>query len=207
MDSSLLSVYLTIVGIWTVTVISPGPNFVATCHAAVTGSRRAGGQVVIGISLGTLIWAGASLLGLSLLFQSAGWLYQTVRLIGALYLVLVGLQMLWSARRPVPSGGGAHSTAGWAAVRRGLWTDLSNPKAAAFFTSLFAVALPPDAPLWFDAVVISSVVAIAWLWYALVALVMSSSPAANLYRRASRVISAVAGALFVGFGLRLAAER
>ena len=85
-----------------------------------------------------------------LLFQKVGWLYGLVKLAGAAYLIFVGLQMIFSARRPT-AGGGSLPLSDGRAFRRGLLTDLSNPKAAAFFTSLFAVAVPPTAPLWFDA--------------------------------------------------------
>ena len=208
LDPALAASFLTIVGIWLVTVISPGPNFVATCHAALTGSRRAAILVVAGITLGTMMWAAASLLGLGLLFRTAAWLYMVVKILGALYLVYMGAQMIWGARKAVatsaPSG---PPLVGWRAFRRGLLTDLSNPKAAAFFTSLFAVAVPPTAPLWFDGVVIASVVAIAGGWYSLVALAMATGPVARAYRRVQRAVTAAAGVLFIGFGLRLAADR
>ncbi|MEM7222623.1 MAG: LysE family transporter [Pseudomonadota bacterium] len=208
LDPALAASFLTIAGIWLVTVVSPGPNFVATCHAALTGSRRAAHLVVAGIAFGTTIWAAASLLGLGLLFRNAAWLYQIVKILGALYLVYMGAQMIWGARkRPATTAVASPPLAGWRAFRRGLLVDLSNPKAAAFFTSLFAVAVPPTAPLWFDLLVISSVVTIAAAWYAIVALAMASGPVARAYRRAQRWVMAAAGALFVGFGLKLAAER
>ena len=83
LDTSLWTSFATIAGVWLITVISPGPNFVATSHAAVTHSRRAGVLVAAGIALGTTVWSTASLLGLGLLFQTAAWLYQVVKLAGA----------------------------------------------------------------------------------------------------------------------------
>ena len=198
----------TVTGIWLVTVISPGPNFVATAHAAVTDSRRAGLLVTAGIALGTTIWAAASLLGLALLFETAGWLYQAVRIAGAAYLVFVGLRMILTARSTALATPGAVRPRGaLAAFRHGLLTDLSNPKAAAFFTSLFAVAVPPTAPLWFALAIITLVVVIAAGWYGLVAWVIATGPVAAAYRRLRHLIAYLTGTLFVGFGLRLAAER
>ena len=102
---------------------------------------------------------------------------------------------------------GQASASGLRAFRLGLLTDLANPKAAAFFTSLFAVAVPPDAPLWFDGLIVATVVVMAGGWYAIVALAVSWQPVATAYRRLERVITAAAGAVFVGFGIRLAADR
>ncbi len=203
---------VTITLVWTVTVLSPGPNFLATVQAALGRSRRAGLEVALGISVGTTIWATASLLGLGLLFQSAGWLYHAVRIAGACYLIFLGVATLLSARRPATQPAGPASATGPAAgglwaVRRGLLTDLSNPKAAAFFTSLFAVAVPPGAPFWFDAAIVALVVAIAGGWYALCACAVSLAPVAAVYRRAQRAVTAAAGVVFVALGLRLASER
>ncbi len=137
-NAGLWASAVTIAAVWTVTVVSPGPNFLATVHAALAHSRRAGVQVALGISAGTTLWATASLLGLGLLFQSAGWLYHAVRIAGAGYLIYLGVRTLMAARHPAVPPGSAGSRApvrGLRAVRRGLLTDLGNPKAAAFFTS------------------------------------------------------------------------
>ncbi|MCG8357184.1 MAG: LysE family transporter [Kiloniellales bacterium] len=207
-DAGLVASLATIVGVWLVTVLSPGPNFLATAQAALGQSRRAGLMLSAGIAVGTTLWSTASLLGLGLLFQTAGWLYLAVKLLGAAYLILLGLRAILSARRTAPfiPAGGAPLSA-WQAFRRGLLVDLSNPKAAAFFTSLFAVTVPPAAPLWFDVTVVVAVVVIAGGWYALVACAVSLPAIAARFRRAQRWIAYVTGAAFMALGIRLAVDR
>lgn len=208
LTADLWAGFVTILLVWTVTVLSPGPNFLATVQAALARSRRAGLEVALGISVGTTLWATASLLGLGLLFQSAGWLYHAVRLAGAAYLVFLGVRTILSARRPAgPSSSNRPAVSGFQAVRRGILTDLSNPKAAAFFTSLFAVTVPPAAPFWFDTAIVALVVGIAGGWYALCACAVAVEPVAAFYRRARRAITMAAGVVFVALGLRLASER
>jgi len=200
--------FATVIGVWIVTVVTPGPNFLATVHATLTRSRRAGLMVVAGITLGTALWGTASLFGLGLLFQTAGGLYEIVKLAGAVYLVVVGARLILSARRAsAPTRIARPAIPATRAFRQGLVTDLSNPKAAAFFTSLFAVAVPPTAPFWFDALLVATVAGIAGLWYGTVAWAMAADPVVALYRKAARAITAIAGAVFVALGLRLAAER
>ena len=207
-DPFLQASFATIAGVWLITVVSPGPNFFATAHTAVAVSRRDGLLVAAGVALGTLLWATVSLLGLGVLFQTAGWLYQGVKLVGAAYLLFVGLRMILGAWRNTASGPGPaaarRSACGGRAFRFGLLTDLSNPKAAAFFTSLFAVAVPPTAPLWFDVLIVATVVVIAGGWYALAACLVSLEQVARVYRRSQRAITAVTGAVFVALGARLA---
>ena len=209
MTAGLSASLATITAVWLVTVVvSPGPNFLATVQAALSQSRAAGLTLAAGIAIGTTVWATASLLGLGLLFQSAGWLYLTVKLAGAAYLIYLGLRTILSARRLSPVAGPVHRPlSALAAFRRGLLTDLSNPKAAVFFTSLFAVAVPANAPAWFDILVVASVVTIAGGWYALVACFVTYRPIADMYYKFQRVIAYVTGMIFVLLGLRLASDR
>ena len=108
-----------------------------------------------------------------------------------------------TTRTPGPAAA-RRSASGGRAFRFGLLTDLSNPKAAAFFTSLFAVAVPPTAPLWFDVLIVTTVVVIAGGWYALAACLVSLEQVSRVYRRGQRAITAVTGAVFMGLGARLA---
>ncbi len=212
-DSALWTSLITIAGVWLVTVISPGPNFLATAHLALVQSRQAGLWLSAGIALGTTIWAVASLLGLALLFQTAAWLYLAVKLAGGAYLIFMGLRMVVGALRGGPAGDDriagqdAEGLSPFQAFRRGLLTDLSNPKAALFFASLFAVAVPPDAPLWFGVFIVAVVVVMAGGWYAVVAWLVSKDPVTRFYRRASRAITVLTGAVFVGLGVRLVNSR
>jgi threonine/homoserine/homoserine lactone efflux protein len=195
-------------GVWLVALIAPGPDFAATVHASVTGSRRAGLGVAAGVTVGMMAWASSSLLGLHAVIDAFAGLATLIRLAGATYLAYLGSRLLWAAWR----GGADHSvtttptsTAG--AFRRGLVTNLSNPKALALFSSLFALLVPPGAPAWFTPGLLISVVVSAALWYALVAFTMSTGAMAGIYRRIERGVTAITGVVFVAVGVRLAVER
>ena len=208
MTATLWASLATIVAVWAVTVLSPGPNFFVTVLTASRQSPRLGVLVSAGIALGTTIWATASLLGLALLFQSAAWLYQALKLAGGLYLVYLGLRTILAARSQAePGRQPAAPLTARGAVLRGLVVDLSNPKAAIFFASLFAVAVPPDSPLWFKALVVALVVAMAGGWYAAVACLIKLRPIAAALERTQKAVAYVTGAVFVALGLRLATER
>ena len=130
---------------------------------------------------------------------------------GAAFLILLGFRLILSTRNRTNSTADAPPASRRvslaSAFGRGFLVDLSNPKAAAFFTSLFAVSMPPNAPLWFDIVVIVLVVAIAAGWYAAVAMAMGRPSVSAIYRKAQRAINRLAGVLFIGLGAKLAADR
>ena len=207
--ATLGSALLLVVPVWAAALVTPGPDTLAVAHSALKGGRRAGLACTAGVCAGAAVWALGALAGLALLFERAAWAYRAVVLCGAAYLVVMGLGMLWSAwsRRAAagtaPSAGRA-ALGGRAAFQRGLVTHLANPKAAVFFGSLFAVALPPAAAGWAGPVLAGVVVAMTAAWYVAITLAVTRPPMAAAYARAERGLVGATGALLAGLGARLA---
>ncbi len=205
---SYLPQLLALAGVWAIVVISPGPDFVATVHHAVSRSRKDGLLVASGIATSTTIWVMVSIVGLGVLFARFSWLVEIIRTVGAFYLTYLGLKMLWQAyrhrRKAEPEVKPVKRGSAW---RVGFLTDISNPKAAAFFGSLFAVFLPAHAPLWLQAASVLVVVLIAACWYATVACVFSFGPVARGYARVKKWIDYVTGGILVALGVRLAISK
>jgi threonine/homoserine/homoserine lactone efflux protein len=83
-------------------------------------------------------------------------------------------------------------------------TNVSNPKSAIFWTSVFALLVPRDAPIWFIAAAIAIVVGQTALWYSFVAFFISTPVARKGYARLGRWLDVIAGTIMVALGLRLA---
>jgi threonine/homoserine/homoserine lactone efflux protein len=203
---------LPLFGVWLIVVVSPGPDFLVTVQQATSRSRRHGIVTGLGVCSGLVIWSAGSMVGLSVLFARLSWLYDIVRYAGAAYLVYLGVRTLWSTRR---DGGGAGvaprppvRTGGlWRAWRIGFLTDLGNPKAAAFFSSLFGALLPPGTGPAVRVAVVAGIVGLATAWYVTVAVLFGLGPVATLYRRARRWIERVMATLLIALGGRLALDR
>lgn len=199
---------LALAGVWAIVVMSPGPDFVATVHHAVSRSRRDGLLVALGIAASTTIWVTVSIIGLGVLFARFSWLVEIIRTVGALYLTFLGIRMIWKTRRnkrkPEPEETCPKPGSAW---RVGFLTDLSNPKAAAFFGSLFAVFLPAHAPLWLLLASAAAIVMIAACWYATIACVFSFGPIARGYARIRKWIDYATGGVLVALGIRLAVSK
>jgi threonine efflux protein len=203
----LSTAFVTALVVWLAALMTPGPDFAATVHASVGGSRRTGLGVAAGVTVGMVAWATASLFGLHAVLLAFAELSTAVRLAGAAYLIYIGGRLLWAAWQ----GGAVHDSSAvprslLGAFRHGLLTNLANPKALALFGSLFAVLVPPEAPAWFSTSLLAAVIVTTASWYVLVAVTMSTDAVAHGYRRIERGITAVTGAVFVAVGARLAAE-
>lgn len=186
-------------------VISPGPNFVAVTHRAVTAPRAEALALVIGIVCVNSLWASAALFGLGALFSWFPWLFWSVKLLGAAYLVWFGLQLLLRSGKPLPAKPKvcARSAFIWA-LRDGVVTNLSNPKSMIFYASVFSAAVPAGASLATLLTMVLMVALIATLWYGAVALALSSERAAKLYRRGKPAIEVACAGFLIAFGVRQA---
>lgn len=196
---------LTLAAVMLLACMSPGPDFVAvTSHAL--RDRRSGLGVATGVALACLVWATLAIFGLGLLLTRVAWAYEVIRIVGALYLVKLGIGMLLAARRGAPAGAeiAAAATGGQSSLLRGLLVGLTNPKSAAFFGSLFVTVLPLDAPLWVQVATPLIVFAVALSWFATVAFVFSVERVRSGYVSIRRPIDALMGAVLVALGARLA---
>lgn len=91
--------------------------------------------------------------------------------------------------------------------RRGLLTNLTNPKTAMFITSLFAATLPSHTSYVLGLMSVLLMVLISFLWYTSVAYLFSLNQFRDIYRRMSLWIERCAGLVFIGFGVKLATSR
>jgi threonine efflux protein len=87
---------ITLAGVWFFMVTIPGPNFLVVTRFSMSDSRKSGLLIALGMSTGAGVWATASLIGLSVLFNRAAWLYETIRFMGGLYLLWIGIKTIWS---------------------------------------------------------------------------------------------------------------
>ena len=211
MTAPLLSALLALSLIHLLGAMVPGPNTVVTAQISASRSAREGMMCVAGVVVATLVWVSLTLAGVGMVLQQLGALYTALKWAGAAYLVWIGASMLWrAARQPAqtgpPQAGPAPRRLPASAFRTGLLTNLSNPKSAIFWTSVFVVAVPSQAPAWFYIAVVTLIGVQTALWYGFVALVFASGPARRAYQRLGRLIEGTTGAVMIGFGLKLAAD-
>jgi threonine efflux protein len=198
-----------IAGVMLLACASPGPDMLAvTSHAF--ARRRAGLFAAAGIATSHVLWATLAVFGLGLILAQLAWLYEGIRIAGAIYLVYLGAKTLMSLRQ---SSGAAAAPAAAAktassahSYRRGLLVGLTNPKAAAFFGSLFVTLLPAHAPMWVHGATVATVGAVSITWFTAMALLFSTGSVQRGYQKLRRPVDAVMGSVLVALGARLALD-
>ncbi|WP_322061993.1 LysE family translocator [Paraburkholderia sp. J63] len=199
-----------IAGVMLLACASPGPDMLAvTSHAF--ARRRAGLFVAAGISTSHALWATLAVFGLGLILAQLAWLYEGIRIAGAVYLLYLGARTLMSLRQSpgaaaAPALAATKAASGAQAYRRGLLVGLTNPKAAAFFGSLFVTLLPGHAPMWVHAATVVTVAAVSIMWFSGMALLFSTGRVQRGYQKLRRPVDAVMGSVLVALGARLALD-
>jgi threonine/homoserine/homoserine lactone efflux protein len=116
-------------------LVIPGPAVLYIVTRSVDQGRAAGLASVAGIHVGTLLHVAAAALGLSALLVSSATAYNTVRWVGAAYLVYLGLQRLLAHDEDArPEGADRPRRLGLSRIfAQGVVVNVLNPKTALFF--------------------------------------------------------------------------
>lgn len=196
-------------GVFTLAIVSPGPNFVLVVNRSLAGGRADGVWSAFGVALGSGLYGTCGLLGWIVLLDSLPHFSGLVRLFGGGYLVFLGAQMALNLlRRRGPETLPAEalrvlSGRPVSLVLSGLATNLSNPKAWAFYLSLFTVVLAPDLPVWAKVVLNLAMFWISFGWYALVATLLTRRRIQPGFRGLQRAVQGLLGGVLIYLGLAL----
>jgi threonine/homoserine/homoserine lactone efflux protein len=190
-------------------VMSPGPSFVMVARTAVARSRREALAAAIGMGLGGAAFALAALLGLQALLLAWPALFTALKVAGGVYLLWLAFCMWQGAAEPLHMGAAEPGEQGKAVgssgrgLLLGLATQLSNPKTAVVYASVFAAFLPPEHGLAFNALVVMLAFTVEAAWYAAVAWLLSGQAPRLRYLRNKRWFDRAAAAALGVLGGKL----
>jgi len=194
-------------GISILVIVTPGQDTALTIRNTLLGGRPAGVATAGGVAAGQACWTAAASIGLATLLVASEPIFVALKLVGAAYLVYLGLHALRQAIRPVAQAGDRVAGSPLApdrAFRQGLLSNLGNPKMAVFFTSLLPQFGSSFASLLAHGLLFCALT-LAWLS----AYSFAVAHAGDLLRRPRirRSLDALTGTILVAFGIRLVADR
>lgn len=185
-------------------VISPGPAVLMAARTGLTLGVRRGVALALGLGLGACIWAGAAIFGLKLLFDWAPGVLIALRLCGATYLLWLAYQLWRGAHQPLETSDDSASGSFWSVFRRGLATQLANPKPAIFFGAIFANLIPPDAGPGLWALLLAAIMVNEVGFNTFVAQIFASARMQRAYLGLKSTIDRVFSGLLALLGVKLA---
>jgi threonine/homoserine/homoserine lactone efflux protein len=195
--------------------ITPGLDTALVLRTAAVEGRKQALLAGIGICSGCLLWGAVASFGLSALLAVSGFAYNVLRIAGAIYLGYLGIKLFIHAFAPTSSNSvvgpvlernrDEHSSR-W--LKRGLLTNLLNPKVGVFYLSFLPQFIPAGVQVWSFSILLALIhAAEGLLWFLLLT---NATEFLSTWLRQRRVVMALdttMGAIFIGFGLRLAFDK
>ncbi|MEQ1951216.1 LysE family translocator [Mesorhizobium sp. CN2-181] len=180
--------------------LTPGPNMTYLALVAASDGRRAGFATVAGVALGLGIVGLVAAFGVAEIIHNSTLLYEGLRWAGVLFLLYLAWEG-WTTGTDVAAAGQDRGRY----FRRGLMTNLLNPKAAVFYVAVLPTFIDATRPVLPQTLTLTAVyVAVATFVHAAIVLLAGAlEPFLNDPRRermARRVLSALLAAVAIWFG-------
>jgi threonine/homoserine/homoserine lactone efflux protein len=198
---------LAFLGISLVVIMSPGQDTALTIRNTLVAGRGNGVRTAFGVAGGQLVWALAASTGLAALLAASEPAFDALKLAGAAYLIVLGLQALRDAVRghPIPHEQAAEPRHGF---RQGLVSNLGNPKMAVFFTGLLPQFAPAGGGAFATMLALGVVFAALTLaWLTLYAFAVERARGALARTGVRRVLDAITGTALIALGVRVAVQQ
>jgi threonine/homoserine/homoserine lactone efflux protein len=196
-----------------VLIMIPGPDQALITRSTLVGGRAAGLLTMVGGVLGLAVHATAAAVGLSALLLASAKAFTALKIIGAAYLLWMGVQTLRAAvrsrREPAAAPATPARLRAATVVRQGFLSNALNPKVALFFVTFLPQFLPADENLAgaarLQALLLSAVFGLLYLgWFGLYVTVVNGLGRVLRRPRVKAAIERVTGVLLVAFAVRLA---
>jgi len=195
--------------------ITPGLDTALVLRTAAVEGRKQALFAGVGICFGCLFWGTAASFGLGALLAVSGFAYNVLRIVGAIYLGYLGIKLLVrafgstsakSVAGPVLEEDKGRDSSLW--LRRGLLTNLLNPKVGIFYLSFLPQFIPAGVQVWSFSILLASIHASeGLLWFLLLTNATESLSGWLRQRRVAMALDSATGAVFIVFGLKLVFDR
>lgn len=205
-----MTVFLAVALAHFLALLSPGPDFVMVVRSAARNSIRVALGVAAGIALANGVYIALCLLGVAtLLSQSAG-LMVAVRVAGGLFLLWLGVMALRARKsdytfllQTAAASPQGQASGFWRELAVGFASGILNPKNLLFYLSLFSLVLTPDVATSFKVGLGLWMVAVVFLWDALIVLVLSQGAVRRWFNRSVFYIDKFTGLILGAIGVKI----
>ena len=201
-----------LMAVFSFAIVAPGADTAMVMRQAVVHGRRAAVLTSFGIGTSLLFHVTYTILGLGLIISKSLLLFNVIKWLGVAYLLYIGIQSLRAGETVIAapdeaSAAQAPSQSAGPAFLLGFLANALNPKPVFFFLSIFSTLVSHETPglvkAGYGLVMASCLIA----WFVAVSYFLTVPRMRAGFQRAGKWINRASGALFIGFGLKLAAAK
>ena len=206
-----MSLLLTICLLHFVAQLSPGPDVLLIAKSSASTTRTNTLKIILGISVGIVVWVVLTLLGFTVLTQQFPWIQQVLMFVGSLFLAKMGWAMLKGGISALKSKVQADDDVVVEKTKEnyfllGLFTNLANPKTLIYFSSVFSLALSANAGEYLKTQLAFIIPIQTFITFTSLMMIVSQPKIKDAYQRAGAYIDVLSGFLFLIFAIVLCYE-
>jgi threonine/homoserine/homoserine lactone efflux protein len=195
--------------------LTPGPDVLYIVSSALRGGVRAGLVAALGITAGCFVHIAAAAVGVSAVLMASSTAFTVLKWVGAAYLLYVGVRLLLSQTPSAIKVIAKEADFTWTTGRndlknvffKGFWTNVLNPKVAIFFLAFVPQFIAPgteNPALQFLLLGILFNVNALPINFGYAALAGWAAQRTAAIQKGMHWLDRIAGAMFIGFGIKLA---
>lgn len=197
-------------GVFSLNMISPGPNILAVIGTSMSAGRRSGLALAAGVAGGSFCWAALTAVGLSALLVTYANALLVIKIAGGCYLLWLAYKAFRASFSDVDPSfralKGTTQTPSAFAVQ-GLIIQMTNPKAALAWVAIMSLGMQQDAPVWVALVLVFGLSGLSLLGHCFYAVAFSTEPVQRAYAKGRRWFQRILGAAFGYAGFSLLTSR
>jgi RhtB (resistance to homoserine/threonine) family protein len=194
---------LSIILIWTLGVMTPGPDFAMNLRQSISKGRKAGIFTSIGFGFGILLHCFYCILGLGVIITKSILLFNTIKILGGIYLIYLGWKSIVSKAGKDTSINfeSAESESVLKSFQVGFLTDALNPKTTVLILSLFSQLFDQNTSIVWLLVTTVVFVLVTIFWHMLVSVMFTTNLVKQKYEKVKSKLNKIFGGILVLFGL------
>lgn len=206
-----MSLLLTICLLHFVAQLSPGPDVLLIAKSSASTTRANTLKIILGISVGIVVWVVLTLLGFTVLTQQFPWIQQVLMFVGSLFLAKMGWAMFKGGFSALKNKVQADDEVVVEKTKEnyfllGVFTNLANPKTLIYFSSVFSLALSANAGEYLKTQLAFIIPIQTFITFTLLMMIVSQPKIKDAYQRAGAYIDVLSGSLFLIFAIVLCYE-
>jgi threonine/homoserine/homoserine lactone efflux protein len=185
----------------------PGNDTIYIITKSLSDGKKAGIISALGISTGVVFHILFAAIGLSALILSFSYAFEIIKILGALYLIYLGISSLLKAKKSLHVKMVSEENSLLKTYKQAVLTNVLNPKVALFFLAFLPQFVDSDAPnkilsfLFLGTIFLTT----GTIWCLLLALFASFG--ANKLKSDNGLFSKIAGMIYIGLGVKLLFEK
>lgn len=198
--------FLIIASLHLLAVMAPGADFILVMRNSMVHSRKIGIYTALGLGLGILVHVTYSLVGLALVISKSILIFNAIKILGALYLLYLGANMLFSKSSKLRSqhfNKPKKELSAFGAVKMAFLTNVLNPKVTLFFLSVFSQVISPTTSTTMKVLYGLEMSIATMLWFSVVATCLTLNPVRTVFNRFVGAIEKGMGVLLSALGLKI----